>query len=62
MHLQGVCETEDELENKRRLINRQEPKTPGQPHEGGDSNGILEAFGDLLGAGCLSDLQETAHD
>ena len=61
-YLQGVGETEDELEGESRLINRQEPEDPGQPHEGGDPDGILEAFGDLLGAGCLLDLQETAHD
>ena len=61
-YLQGVGQTEDELEGESRLINRQEPEDPGQPHEGGDPDGILEAFGDLLGAGYLLDLQETAHD
>ena len=61
-HLQGVGDTEDKLEDELCTPDRQKSETPGQPHQGGDSDGILEAFGDLLGAGCLCDLQETAHD
>ena len=62
LHLQGVRQTENQLKDESRFADGEEPKAPGQPHEGSDTDSIAEAFGDLLGARCFFDPQETTPD
>ena len=62
MYLQGVGQAEDELEGEGGLADGQEAEAPGQAQEHRDAHGVLEALGDLLRAGRLGRLWETAHD
>ena len=62
MYLQGVGQAEDELEGEGGLADGQETEAAGQAQEHRDAHGVLEALGDLLRAGRLHHLQETAHD
>ncbi len=60
--LQGVGQAEDELESKGCFLDGQESKDPSQAHQGRDTDGILETFGNLLRARYFLDLKEAAHD
>ncbi len=60
--LQGVGQAEDELEGKVCFLDGQESKDPSQAHQRGDTDGILETFGDLLRARYFLDPKEAAHD